>query len=112
MRAVRDTLTKGILRSTRPPSFAFEVKNGTLRLAPATLSGTGADTKINAYVQLASLKLDSEWVMSLTGKGSKDVPPVTLVFAGPLSAGSRDKSRDRYRGDRGLSHHAAHERGR
>ena len=82
-RAVRDTLTKGTLYYA-PASFAFEVKNGTLRLAPATLSGTSADAKINAYVQLASLKLDSEWAVSLTGARAKDVPPVTLVFTGAL----------------------------
>ena len=49
-RAVRDTLIKGSFYYA-PASLAFEVKNGTLRLAPATLSGTSADTKINAYVQ-------------------------------------------------------------
>jgi hypothetical protein len=82
-RTVRETLTKGRYKYA-PARFAFDVKNGTLRLKPALLSGAGAETKINAYVELASMKLDSEWVMSLAG-GSKDVPPVSLVFAGPLS---------------------------
>ena len=49
------------------------------------LLSTGAETKINGYVELASLKLDSEWVMSLSGLGSKDVPPVSLLFTGALN---------------------------
>src|SRR5262249_37854266 len=47
-------------------------------------SPTGV-TKINGYVELASLKLDSEWAVSLAGAKNQDVPPVTLVFAGALS---------------------------
>ena len=80
---VRNTLTKGTY-TYAPATFAFEVKNGTLRLAPTTLAGESAETSVNAYVELASLKLDSEWQMRLAGKGSADVPPVTLVFAGAL----------------------------
>src|SRR5581483_2515966 len=53
-------------------------------LAPATLSTAGAAAKIDFYLELASLKVDSEWAMSLTGADDKDVPPVTLVFAGAL----------------------------
>ena len=44
-----------------PAQFAFDIKSGTLRLTPATLAGAGAETKINGYIELASLKLDSEW---------------------------------------------------
>jgi uncharacterized protein involved in outer membrane biogenesis len=83
-RAVREKITAGRYPYT-PADFTFEVKNGTLRFAPATLAGVGAETKVNAYVELASLKLDSEWVMSLAGAKNKDVPPVSLVFAGPLN---------------------------
>ena len=83
-RAVREKLTKGFYKYA-PAKFAFEVKNGTLRLTPAMLTSTGAQTKINAYVELASLKLDSEWAISLIGGASKDVPPVNLVFTGSLA---------------------------
>ena len=83
-KGVREKITKGIYRYA-PAKFAFEVKNGTLRLAPVALLSTGAETKINGYVELASLKLDSEWVMSLSGLGSKDVPPVSLLFTGALN---------------------------
>jgi hypothetical protein len=83
-KGVREKITKGIYRYA-PAKFAFEVKNGTLRLAPAALLSTGAETKINGYVELASLKLDSEWAVNLVGVGSKDVPPVNLLFTGTLN---------------------------
>jgi len=56
-----------------------------LRLTPTTLAGAGAETKINGYIELASLKLDSEWAVSLAGSDSGDVPPVGLVFTGALN---------------------------
>jgi hypothetical protein len=83
-KGVREKITKGIYRYA-PAEFAFEIKNGTLRFAPAALLSTGAETKINGYVELASLKLDSEWAVNLTGPGSKDVPPVSLLFTGTLN---------------------------
>jgi uncharacterized protein involved in outer membrane biogenesis len=83
-RAVRDTLTKGLYKYP-PTQFTFEVKNGTVRLAPATLSTAGAATKVNFYLELASLKIDSEWAMTLTGADHKSVPPVNLVFTGSLN---------------------------
>jgi hypothetical protein len=82
--AVRERVTTGIYKYA-PVKFGFEVKNGTLRLTPATLAGAGAETKVNAYLELASLRLDSEWVMSLADRRNKDMPPVSLVFAGSLS---------------------------
>jgi uncharacterized protein involved in outer membrane biogenesis len=82
--SVRERITKGTYKFA-PVELAFDIKNGTLRLAPATLSSAGAETKINGFVELASLKLDSEWAMGLTGDGVKDVPPVNLVFAGALN---------------------------
>lgn len=87
-RTVGEKVTTGVYRYA-PVKFAFDVKNGTLRLMPATLAGTGAETKVNAYVELASLKLDSEWVMSLAGQRNKNVPPVSLVFAGSLSEAAK-----------------------
>ncbi|MEX1060859.1 MAG: AsmA-like C-terminal region-containing protein, partial [Methyloceanibacter sp.] len=83
-KSVREKITKGLYKYA-PAKFAFDVKNGTLRLAPATLVSPGAETKVNGYIELASLKLDSEWAVSLAGAGSNDVPPVTLVFTGALN---------------------------
>ena len=109
--SVREKITKGIYKYA-PAKLAFEIKNGTLRLAPATLVSPGAETKVNGYVELASLKLDSEWAVSLAGGGNKDVPPVTLVFTGALNKAGEISPADRYCGHRGLSHHAAHAGGR
>lgn len=79
--ALRDQLTKGSYRYAAT-SLPFEIKNGTLRLKGATLASKGADTAINGYLELTSLRLDSEWHMQLDGS---DLPPVSLVFAGPLA---------------------------
>lgn len=81
-RAVRERITRGVFRF-EPVSLAFDVENGTLRLKPAVLIGSGAEAAVNGYVELAGLKLDSEWTVRLAG-GHRDVPPVTLVFAGDL----------------------------
>jgi uncharacterized protein involved in outer membrane biogenesis len=84
MHTVRDTVTKGIYKYP-PTKIAFDVKNGTLRATPAVLSTAGAATKMNFYLELASLKLDSEWAMSLTGADNRSVPPISLVFTGSLA---------------------------
>ena len=84
LRGVRETITKGTYKFA-PATLAFDIKNGTLRVAPATLASAGAEAKINGFVELVSLKLDSEWALSLTGASVKDVPPVSLVFTGALS---------------------------
>jgi hypothetical protein len=87
-RALRETITKGSY-AYAPARLGFEVKNGTLRLAPAVLEGQGAETKVNAYLELASLKLDSEWTLSLASPDAGGVPPVNVVFAGRLDAASQ-----------------------
>ena len=83
-RTVREKVTKGIYKYG-PSKLAFDVKSGTLHLAPTTLASPTGVAKINGYVELASLKLDSEWAVSLAGARNQDVPPVTLVFAGALN---------------------------
>ncbi len=80
--SLRDKLTHGTYKYAAA-TFPFEVKNGTLRLKPTTLASVGAETVISGYVELASLRLDSEWVMTL--EGGDDVPSVSMVLAGPLS---------------------------
>ena len=78
-RSVRDKLTKGTYRYGAT-TIPFDVKNGTLRLDPTQLAGKGAAPTVAGYVELASLKLDSEWTVNMDG----DLPAVSLVFAGPL----------------------------
>jgi hypothetical protein len=84
MTTLQDTLTKGtyVYSSTALP---FAIKNGTLKLDPTALAGKGAETTINGYVELASLRLDSEWAMRLKDSRDADMPPVNLVLAGSLS---------------------------
>jgi hypothetical protein len=81
-KSVRDKITKGTYKYA-PTQFAFDIKSGTLRLSPATLAGASAETKINGYLELTSLKLDSEWAVGLAN--GADVPPVSLVFTGALN---------------------------
>jgi len=82
-RAVREKITHGTYKFA-PAKFAFEIKNGTLSLVPANLLSADAETKINGFIELASLRLDSEWAVRLTGDGAKAVPPTKLVFTGTL----------------------------
>ena len=110
-KGVREKITKGIYRYA-PAKFAFEVKNGTLRLAPAALLSTGAETKINGYVELASLKLDSEWVDEPDRPGQQGRSSGQPALHRRAQQGGRDHPGDRHRCDRGLSHHAAHAGGR
>jgi hypothetical protein len=83
MSTLQDTLTKGTY-AYGATVLPFGIKNGTLKLDPAALAGKGAETTINGYVELASLRLDSEWAMRLNGSRDADMPPVNLVFAGSL----------------------------
>jgi AsmA family/AsmA-like C-terminal region len=83
-KSVRDKITKGVYKYA-PTQFAFDIKSGTLSLTPATLASASAETKINGYIELASLKLDSEWAVSLAGANNSDMPPVSLVFTGALN---------------------------
>ena len=80
---MQDTLTKGTYAYSAT-ALPFAIKNGTLKLDPAALAGKGAETTINGYVELASLRLDSEWAMRLKDSRDADMPPVNLVFAGSL----------------------------
>jgi hypothetical protein len=80
---LQDNITKGTY-AYRATALPFTIKNGTLKLDPAALAGKGAETTINGYVELASLRLDSEWAMRLRDSRDADMPPVNLVFAGSL----------------------------
>ena len=83
MSTLQDTLTRGTY-AYAATALPFGIKNGTLKLDPAVLAGKGAETTINGYVELASLRLDSEWAMRLNGSKGADMPSVNLVLAGSL----------------------------
>jgi uncharacterized protein involved in outer membrane biogenesis len=83
MSSLQDTLTRGTY-AYAATALPFGIKNGTLKLDPAVLAGKGAEATINGYVELASLRLDSEWAMRLNGSKDADIPSVNLVLAGSL----------------------------
>lgn len=85
--ALADRLQKEITKGVYPfeaTLFDFEVQNGTLRLKNGRLANDQAITEIKGLIALASLRLDSEWSMSLRNPPVADAPPVTLVLAGSL----------------------------
>ena len=84
LQTLQDSLTHGTYAYAET-ALPFEIKNGTLKLDPATLASKGAETTVNGYLELASLRLDSEWAMRLNGNRDPDMPPVNLVIAGSLS---------------------------
>ncbi|MGD9400567.1 MAG: AsmA-like C-terminal region-containing protein, partial [Methyloceanibacter sp.] len=80
---IRGELSKGRY-AFDPVTLDFEVTNGTMRFAPASLVSKGVETALETYVDLVGLRLDSEWRMQLTSARGAAVPPLTVVFAGPL----------------------------
>ncbi len=63
------------------------VKDGVLRLQEVEFKGEDYSAKAGLIVDLPSLRLDSEWDVAFTGKveDGQRLPPVRLVFAGPLA---------------------------
>lgn len=86
VRDLAPKLTSGAF-DFKPASIPFELRAGTLRVSDANLLTEGARAEFRAYVELVSLRLDSEWNMRLSGGDARlaDMPPVNLVIAGPLS---------------------------
>ena len=61
---MRETLTNGTYKyAAGPVRLRGEERHAAS--CPTTLASAGAETKINGYVELASLKIDSEWAMTL-----------------------------------------------
>jgi hypothetical protein len=83
VRSMRDRLTRGTYKYYAAATLPLEVKNGTLRFKQATLASAGAEALLNGYIELASLRLDSEWVLRLPG--GEGMPSISVVFAGPLN---------------------------
>ncbi len=67
------------------------VKDGVLEIHRAGFKSPDALAAANLLVDLQSLKLDSEWLLSYRGKMklAGELPPVRLVFAGPVSSFTR-----------------------
>lgn len=82
-KGLQEEMTKGVYPFDAT-LFDFEVQNGTLRLKNGRLANDQAITEIKGLIALASLRLDSEWSMTLRNPPVADAPPVSLVLAGPL----------------------------
>ncbi len=78
-------LRQGSLRYG-PISTPVAVKDGVLRVSQATFKGQDYRADADTSIDLGSLRLDSEWQITNTRKTSdgQSLPPVRLVFAGPL----------------------------
>ena len=110
-RSVREKITKGTYKFA-PATLAFEIKNGTLTLAPATLTTPGAETKINGFVELAKSQARQRMGRRPHRNGREGRASGQPRLHRASHQGRRDCAGGRYRGDRGLPHHAPHAGGR
>ena len=64
----------------------FVVRNGTATFEDMVLENDQGTAKVTSYVELTSLKLDSEWVLKTPVDAQTQIEPqITLTFVGPLS---------------------------
>lgn len=82
-RTLPERLTSGAF-AYEAAKLPFEVRNGMMRLENVALRNDETEVFARAYLELASLKLDSEWTIGLRGASEK-IPPVSLTVAGSLS---------------------------
>lgn len=68
-----------------PFEIGFDVRNGTARFKKVALKSPSGHATVTSYLELARLKLDSEWL--LIGRKSEaggKAPQIKLIFAGSL----------------------------
>jgi hypothetical protein len=110
--ALKPAITAAIARTplvvgTR--KLPFEIADGTMRLRPVQLDAPNGRVTMTGFLDLASLRIDSEWSLESTVKAepaqplraasplpgpvfgpvprsSATLPPVVVVYAGPLAA--------------------------
>lgn len=84
---VSTDLRKGNLTIT-PLTLPLAVKDGVIQAQSTAVEGLDYVAKVGAMVDLASLRLDSEWEIAYTGKtkSGEKLPPVRIVFAGPVAS--------------------------
>jgi hypothetical protein len=77
----------------QPVTLPVTVTDGVLRIAKAEFDGRQHDADAELTVDLASLHFDSEWRVAYQGTtdDGQALPPVRLIFAGPLSGFSSVK---------------------
>lgn len=68
-----------------PLAAGFVVRNGTAHFEKVTASSEDGSAAINSYLDIAGMRLDSEWVLSIpAGIETAQTPQITLAFAGSL----------------------------
>jgi len=73
----------------RPFVASIDIRNGVARVEKAILDSREGQATVSTFLELTSLRLDSEWVLSTkagrdrAGKGD-DIPKLSLVFTGSL----------------------------
>ena len=75
-----------------PLSISFELQDGVVQLEKIRLSDAAGQVEVTSYLELASMKLVSEWRLAagLRDETSENLQ-LTLVFAGPVSQFGRMK---------------------
>ncbi|MEC9368980.1 MAG: AsmA-like C-terminal region-containing protein [Pseudomonadota bacterium] len=79
-----DALRQGPLTFS-PVEVPFAVKNGVVRFAKTELTGPGGWASIASFLELATLKLDSEWVISAAKPNTEGTEPqIAMAFVGTV----------------------------
>lgn len=87
-----EALARRLAARLQQSTFAYpattvpiRIRNGTARFERVAVGGEGGEVAVSAYVDLARLRLDSEWVLVAGRTGANEVAPqATLAFAGSL----------------------------
>jgi uncharacterized protein involved in outer membrane biogenesis len=77
-----------------PASVAINVKDGVVQLDKTVLHGPSGEAAVTSFVELASMKLDSEWSLAVAPRdeANQDLQ-LTMVFAGPINQVGQMKPR-------------------
>ena len=69
----------------------FTLNDGVISAKNVALKARDAGVRVSTLVDLHSMELDSEWMLmqGQSAEGEGEVPPVTLIFAGPVDAPRR-----------------------
>ena len=76
---------KGDTYALRNISSPIGIRNGVLTIQNMNAQATPTVTSTSTYIELASMKIDSEWKLSALTKKRQKLPGVKMVFSGPLA---------------------------
>lgn len=82
--AIRKELVKGSF-AFRPFEADIRVRNGVARVEKVQLRDPSGSAVVTSFLEFATLRLDSEWML-VSGKAEdEEAPRISLAFAGPLA---------------------------